>query len=396
MHAFWEADPRRISIQENDKLLNVLARPLTDCRIYTITDLEYPHLLGMLANAQWHPRSVAVAQKAKRPLRESDVRHILYPDLYWLLRGLNHADAHYTHEELPRLQEVITAVRLLNSTIMMLSVTNVQDLISSIELQVDQALRLLTERVRVITKVEARDQLVKVRLVYDSLHRVNPSALLARLVAALLRLLYREQDITTIEGKFALRQCIVRIIIATLDAQVTVSEDFLTKLLAHWADMLAPRRTMVIAQLRAFAGEYAKYRVQPFLATFTYASDEFARAADALEAKGPRDEEARVLLQTALASFQLRQLRTDMEYVVTRVSDAKHAKQAIDLVPVIADINALFDRLRAIDCTNMRGFSSAAVGAELLTANAFFGQTVDKRHALHQGYEALRHCATSI
>ena len=241
---------------------------------------------------------------------------------------------------------------------------------------------------------EAREQIVKVKEGRDNLHRVNPSALLARLVAARRRLLVREEDITHIDGIIAMDRSMLYIVIATLDVQVVVGADFLRKLLNNWGILCNVRRTLVVTQLKAFAQEFALYRIQPFLTTFIYAGDEFVRAAKALEAR--RDDVAASLLRTALASFELRQLRTDLERTVWQISNAVHVHGKLDLQRIMQELETAIVRLKQIDCSRMRGFSQQGANDGLLAAQAFFSQTVGQQEALRKGYAQLRQAVSAI
>lgn len=398
MHALWDSLKTfdvQLSPDETGRLLTV--QSLHSRAVCVVQQPDHPRDHGTLVMSVWPPRMVAQAKRLRRPLRANQVQHVQYVDVYWLLRGLTHATESYLNDtkgELVRLSEVEALFYQLNGLITELRKDNLQALMGEIKRCIARTLTTLTPRVVIPEKEEATDFMLKIDEIYDSLQRVNPSALLAQLVAARRRIVQRQASIDDIVGEFSTRRHAVLLVTSFLEAQVRIADDFLNRLLARWNMNVSCHPQLIAHQLRQSAQVYRTFTVRPFLETFTYVADEYDRAAHEIEQL--RYVEAKALLGTALASFQLRILRADLERTVFTVSKALRAKRPFD---VPATVQALVDtrsRLEAIDCTRMRSFSVPTTIAGLRCAEAFFGQTVNREGAYRQGYEALRQIATTI
>ena len=317
-----------------------------------------------------------------------------------LVRRPTHSSEKYlSHDigEIPRLQQVEDALIRLNAVLTWTRKENIEELLIEIEDLADQALQVLSPFVVVSEKTQARDYIINIRQGRDSLSRVNPSALLAQLVATRRRVNVREEGISNILDVFAARRQAVQLAVALLEAQVRVSYDFLNRTLESWRTLISARPQFLADQLEESAKAFPQFAIMPFLPTFRYSADEFTRAAAALRQKKFGD--AHALLETARTSFQLRLLRTELEHTVFAVSRAVHfPSQTVDLAKVSGDIQRAERTLQTMHCDGMRDFSLPRVFTGLSEADAFFSLSNPEmyRSALKQGHMALRQVVSTI
>jgi len=399
MQALLDAKVETIPFCEGD-VSSVQAQRLLGRRVFVLGSTPLPAWEGQLVMPLWPPRAVAAAKRQHRPLKASILQYVRYPDLYWLFRGLTHGTEKYLSSEIgeiPRLQRVEDALIRLNAVLTMTCRENIEDLLGEIEFLADQALHELSPHVVVTEKVLAREHILRIRQGKDSLNRVNPSALLARIVATRRRVQYREENISEVLDIFAARRQAVQLAIAVLEAQIRVSDDFLRRTLLSWRMLIAAKSQFLADQLDATAKVFRTFAIMPFLPTFRYAADEFGRAAIALRQK--HFPEAHMLLETARASFRLRMFRAELERTVYAVSRAVHfPSQPVDFTDILEEIDDAQQDLREIPCDGMRDFSVSSVVTELNQARAFFSvqQPDQYRQALRQGHAALRQVASRI
>jgi hypothetical protein len=399
MQALLDARVETIPFGEGD-VSSAQARRLLGRRVFVLGTVPVPAWEGQLVMPLWPPRAVAAAKRQHRPLKASMLQYVRYPDLYWLYRGLTHGTEKYLSSEtgeIQRLQRVEDALMRLNAVLTWTRRENIEDLLDEIELLADQALHELSPHVVVTEKVLARDHIVRIRQGKDSLNRVNPSALLARLVATRRRVQFREENISEVLDIFTARRQAVRLAIAMLEAQIRVNDDFLGRMLQSWRMLIAAKSQFLADQLDATAKVFRTFTIMPFLPTFRYAADEFVHAAIALRQE--KFPEARMLLETARSSFRLRMLRADLERTVYAVSRAAHfPSQLVVFTNIVQEIDDAQQDLREIPCDEMRDFSVSSVMTELNQARAFFSvqQPDQYRRALRQGHAALRQVVSRI
>jgi hypothetical protein len=397
MLALHSGNHGTLRVRKGARVYQEIVQRLLDQRVFVITGGDASLPIGSLAQATYTREYMErVLQDPKAPLSQPTV-YTHYRDVYWSYRGLTHEIEQYLHDEvgeIPRLLKVEDALVRLNARLAWLRQDNFDDLLEEIEGLVDQALHILSPAVVVPEKVSARDQLVHIRTGRDKLYRVNPSALLARLVAARLRVGYREEGVANILDVLSARRQAVRLAIAVCETQVRIAANFLENVFKNWEPIIAGHRVFLADQLVASAKELRQIILLPFGQTFVYVSDEFQQANLALRRAEP--EVARQLLQTAHASLQLRALRSNLEQTVFAVSRSLHCKEPLDHSRVLGEITQAATQLEHIDCSHMRAFSPKTVHDGLSIAGMFLGQTVDPLGALKQGHKKLREVVATI
>ncbi|MFA6587456.1 MAG: hypothetical protein WCT08_00130 [Patescibacteria group bacterium] len=329
----------------------ITIRPIFKSRVAVITDTEEASLRG----------------KAIMPING---KLVVFPDMYFLRRALMHGSETYLRldeGELAKLKKAMQNAYRLNAILLGLSKDNADELMLAIAEQVETMIAAVNPDARLELKKQILSQLEAIGHVNDSLNRINPSALLARLVAVTNRLTKRETAAGGITSIFALRRKAAELCIDILEYHVLCAADYLVNLFKKWDQVIGFQRKGTANQLKIYAQVFRIIDILPFERTFSHSADEFEKASVALRSN--RVTEAKDLLRISLSSFLLRKARIELEQVAFAVSRQKRFNNPdFDCFSWAKKLAAVTDSIQTIDTSGMQNFPQEVVCSYLYKA----------------------------
>lgn len=370
------------------EVAQVLVRFLYNSRIGVI--LEGPHV-GQLVMPTPSKRRIGTLK-----LFDEKVIYSRYRDIYWLYRAIIHGGDGYRrdrHGEFPRLQNALASARALHAEL--LSIRKGAELAEKEEALrelIDSVLLYVTPRVRDAGKGKALTQTLEIAKLKDSRGRRNPTPLAARGVTLIDRLRKREETIAGANAIFALRKSILAHTISALDFEVNTSVDYFTKLKDRWGDIVRSDQLLwsVKTRLKNTASLFQSIDIAPYRTTFLYAGDECAEALADLESEN--FNEGYSVINRSLVGFLLRQLRSNLEFVMLNLSRSVHFKDVpLDYSKTILQITDAQTRLSKLDTKILSDFNADVVQTYLEATNGYLRsrRIVDAHRAFQQALVLL-------
>jgi hypothetical protein len=313
-----------------------------------------PHWANQLAHA-----TLSQAIDRRRGFRYSHkiLLYQVYPDLYSALRRTmhilygNYGRSFKTRGEKSDLNAALGMLQRVNGYYLSLRTGNLDQYHSRIQSQVEALIHKFGTRFQDERKKEARNLMVLVGDVYDSLDRINPSAKLTQLVAIRNRLEERVADILHIEPRIMAQRQSLLSIIELCELRFKLLENFLDRLEPHLTSEYfsshggADLQKRVACRLQSLAGDIACIDIRPFLIPGQHIDAEVEKAAKLII--NGKFNTARRLIKRSHESLRLRVLRTDMENLITRLTRLLFAPQRRLPVAEIERIKKGFRIIRA-------------------------------------------------
>jgi len=269
-------------------------------------------------------------QKIAAPLTMDFLIFQVLPDLYTALRQTlhilfaNYGRTFKSGGEKQHLEQAIREHAKVGEYFLGLRKSTYEGMSKKIQLSVERILAQIGTQPRDEHKRHALGKLVQVGKVVDSLGRVNPYAKIPQVDISKLEIAERLAVITKIEPHIVARRQVLKTIIEMAELKFRALRDLLVRLLPHLeAEYFSAHGDLELRQkvnyhLAQLVGELNQFDMNPFAKLSVRIQAEVEAASRLI--LGGNFTSARSVLTPTLESLKLRILRTEMEHLITFLS----------------------------------------------------------------------------